>query len=229
MKVDLEEGTVAALIAEVLARQRIPGATYRLQFHAGFTLRQAEALASYFNELGITDCYASPLFKARTGSSHGYDICDHSQLNPEIGSEIDFEAFTDALRDCGMGLILDVVPNHMSISSANAWWLDVLETGPSSPFAGYFDIDWHPVRPDLENKVLLPILEDQYGKVLESGKLRLIYEDGAFSIHYYDTKLPLAPRTYSRILEKAMERLDQVLSRENEHFQELLSILTALS
>jgi len=117
----------------------------------------------------------------------------------------------------------------MSISSANPWWLDVLETGPSSPFAGYFDIDWHPVRPDLENKVLLPILGDQYGKVLESGKLHLIYEDGAFSISYYDTKLPLAPRTYSRILEKAMERLDQVLSRENEHLQELLSILTALS
>ena len=229
MKVDLEEGTVAALIAEVLARQRIPGATYRLQFHAGFTLRQAEALASYFSELGITDCYASPLFKARTGSSHGYDICDHSQLNPEIGSETDFEAFTDALRDCGMGLILDVVPNHMSISSANAWWLDVLETGPSSPFAGYFDIDWHSVRPDLENKVLLPILEDQYGKVLESGKLRLVYEDGAFSILYYDTKLPLAPRTYSRILEKAMEKLDQVLERQHEHFQELLSIMTALS
>ena len=128
-----------------------------------------------------------------------------------------------------MGLILDVVPNHMSISSANAWWLDVLETGPSSPFAGYFDIDWHSVRPDLENKVLLPILEDQYGKVLESGKLRLVYEDGAFSIHYYDTKLPVAPRTYSRILEKAMEKLDQVLERQHEHFQELLSILTALS
>ena len=186
-------------------------------------------LVSYLNELGISDCYASPLFKARPGSSHGYDICDHSQLNPEIGSERDFEAFTDALRDRGIGLILDVVPNHMSISSANAWWLDVLETGPSSRFAGYFDIDWHSVRPDLENKVLLPILEDQYGKVLESGKLHLIYEDGAFSISYYDTKLPLAPRTYSRILEKAMERLDQVLSRENEHFQELLSILTALS
>jgi (1->4)-alpha-D-glucan 1-alpha-D-glucosylmutase len=226
---NVETTTVAELVAGVLAGQRIPCATYRLQFNAGFTLRQAETLVSYFNELGITDCYASPLFKARAGSSHGYDICDHSQLNAEIGSETDFEAFTDALRNCGMGLILDVVPNHMSISSANAWWLDVLETGPSSPFAGYFDIDWHPVRPDLENKVLLPILEDQYGKVLESGKLRLIYEDGAFSIHYYDTKLPLAPRTYSRILEKAVEKLDQVLERQNEHFQELLSILTALS
>ncbi|MCI0623541.1 MAG: malto-oligosyltrehalose synthase [Acidobacteria bacterium] len=228
MKVDnLEETTVAEVIAEVLARQRMPCATYRLQFNTGFTLRQAEALVSYLNELGITDFYASPLFKARAGSSHGYDICDHSQLNPEIDSETDFEAFTDALRDRGVGLILDVVPNHMSISSA--WWLDVLETGPSSTFAGYFDIDWHSVRPDLENKVLLPILEDQYGKVLESGKLRLMYEDGAFSIYYYDTKLPLAPRTYSRILEKAMEKLDEVLDRQNEHFQELLSILTALS
>ena len=96
---------------------------------------------SYLDEMGITDCYASPLFKARAGSPHGYDICDHSQLNPEIGTDMDFEAFTDALRDRGIGLILDVVPNHMSINSANAWWLDVLETGPSSPFAGYFDID----------------------------------------------------------------------------------------
>ena len=230
MKVDnLEETPVAELVAEVLARQRIPCATYRLQFNPEFTLRQAQELISYLNELGISDCYASPLFKARPGSSHGYDICDHSQLNPEIGTEGELEAFTDALRDRGIGLILDVVPNHMSISSANAWWLDVLETGPSSRFAGYFDIDWHSVRPDLENKVLLPILEDQYGKVLESGKLHLIYEDGAFSISYYDTKLPLAPRTYSRILEKAMEKLDEVLDRQNEHFQELLSILTALS
>ena len=230
MKVDnLEVTTVVDLIAEVLARQRIPSATYRIQFNAEFTLRHAQTLISYFDELGITDCYASPLFKARPGSSHGYDICDHSQLNPEIGSEKELEAFTDALRDRGIGLILDVVPNHMSISSANAWWLDVLETGPSSRFAGYFDIDWHSVRPDLENKVLLPILEDQYGKVLESGKLHLVYEDGAFSISYYDTKLPLAPRTYSRILEKAIERLDQVMGRENEHFQELLSIVTALS
>ena len=172
MKVDnLYETTVAELITDVSARQRIPGAAYRLQFNAGFTLRQAEALVSYLDEMGITDCYASPLFKARAGSPHGYDICDHSQLNPEIGTDMDFEAFTDALRDRGIGLILDVVPNHMSISSANASWLDVLETGPSSPFAGYFDIDWHSVRPDLENKVLLPILEDQYGKVLESGRL----------------------------------------------------------
>ena len=100
MKVDnLEETTVAELIAEVLARQRIPCATYRLQFNAEFTLRQAQELISYLNELGISDCYASPLFKARPGSSHGYDICDHSQLNPEIGSETDLEAFTDALRD----------------------------------------------------------------------------------------------------------------------------------
>ena len=230
MKVDnLYETTVAELITDVSARQRIPGAAYRLQFNAGFTLRQAEALVSYLDEMGITDCYASPLFKARAGSPHGYDICDHSQLNPEIGTDMDFEAFTDALRDRGIGLILDVVPNHMSINSANAWWLDVLETGPSSPFAGYFDIDWHSVRPDLENKVLLPILEDQYGKVLESGKLHLTYEDGAFSIFYYDAKLPLAPRTYSGILEKAMEQLEQVLGKQDEHFQELLSILTALS
>jgi len=218
------------LITKACSQQRIATATYRLQFNREFTFRQAEAIVGYLADLGISDCYASPIFKARQGSMHGYDICDHSQLNLELGSQNDFLAFCAALQSRTMGLVLDMVPNHMGIAdTANLWWSDVLEIGPNSPYASYFDIDWHPIKPDLDNKVLLPVLEDQYGKVLESRKLRLAYEEGAFFLYYYETKLPIAPRTYSRILGYSIDELTEQLGRQNEHLQELQSILTALS
>lgn len=217
-------------VQELLRQVRIPRCTYRLQFNQGFTFRDAQVLVSYLYDLGISDCYASPLFQACFDDSHGYDICDHTRFNPSIGSQEDFESFSSALKAQGMGLILDLVPNHMGISGArNLWWMDVLENGPSSSFASYFDIDWHPAKPELENKVLLPILEDQYGKVLESGKLRLAFEDGAFFVYYYENKLPVAPRTYSIILTHRLEALTEKLGKENEHLQEMQSILTALS
>jgi len=209
---------------------RIPRATYRVQFNRAFKFSDAKAIVAYLQELGISDCYASPVLKTPADSDNGYDVCDHSQLNPMLGIEDDFEAFTSALSKHGLGLILDIVPNHMGIGEAcNAWWMDVLENGPSSSYASYFDIDWHPVNPQLENKVLLPILEDQYGNVLEEGKLRLAYEDGAFFIHYYDTKLPVGPRTYSSILGHRLDQLTETLGKENEWLQELQSILTAIS
>ena len=209
---------------------RIPTATYRVQFNRAFKFSDAKAIVAYLHELGISDCYASPVLKTPADSDNGYDVCDHSQLNPVLGSEDDFEAFTSALSKHGLGLILDIVPNHMGIGEAcNAWWMDVLENGPSSSYASYFDIDWHPVNPQLENKVLLPILEDQYGNVLEEGKLRLAYEDGAFFIHYYDTKLPVGPRTYSSILGHRLDQLTETLGKDNESLQELQSILTAIS
>lgn len=217
-------------VQELLGQVRIPRCTYRLQFNQGFTFRDAQVLVSYLYDLGISDCYASPLFQACFDDSHGYDICDHTRFNPSIGSQEDFDSFSSALKTQGMGLILDLVPNHMGISGArNVWWMDVLENGPSSSFASYFDIDWHPAKPELENKVLLPILEDQYGKVLESGKLRLAFEDGAFFVYYYENKLPVAPRTYSIILTHRLEVLTERLGKENEHLQELQSTLTALS
>src|SRR5262249_31472013 len=174
--------------------------------------------------------FATPLAKTPAASDNGYDVCDHSQLNPALGSEDEFEAFTSALSKHGLGLILDIVPNHMGIGEAcNAWWMDVLENGPSSSYASYFDIDWRPVNPQLENKVLLPILEDQYGNVLEEGKLRLAHEDGAFFINYYDTKLPVGPRTYSSILGHRLDQLAETLGKDNESLQELQSIITAIS
>jgi (1->4)-alpha-D-glucan 1-alpha-D-glucosylmutase len=221
--------SAAALIEAALATRRIPSATYRLQFNAAFTFRDARDLVPYLHALAVTDCYASPVLLARAGSSHGYDVCDHSRLNPDLGAEADFDAFAAALREHGMGLILDAVPNHMGIADTNnLWWIDVLENGPASPYAPFFDIDWHPVNPDLDNKVLLPFLEDQYGNVLEAGKIQLAYEGGAFWLRYHQTRLPVAPCTYPAILERTLAELSRSLGEGNIHLRELQSVLTAL-
>src|SRR5947209_11177113 len=136
---DLLQKTIAAIAGQ----QKLPGATYRLQFHAGFTFRAAERLVPYLRDLGITHCYASPYLQARPGSQHGYDITDHRALNPEIGTTADYDAWVNELHAHDLGQILDMVPNHMGIAgNGNAWWNDVLENGPSSPYAGYFDIAW---------------------------------------------------------------------------------------
>lgn len=209
---------------------RIPVATYRLQFNHQFTLKQAAALVGYLDALGISDCYASPLFLARRGSLHGYDVTDHSKLNPELGTEEDFRDFTERLKAHGMGLIIDVVPNHMCIASpANRWWNDLLENGPSSPFAHFLDIDWHPPKATLNNKVLLPVLGDQYGRVLENQEIRLDYRRGAFFSQYYETRLPIAPRTYTQILELILPQVKASLGEAHLHVLELESIITALA
>jgi (1->4)-alpha-D-glucan 1-alpha-D-glucosylmutase len=209
---------------------RIPNATYRLQFHQDFGFAQAKEWIDYLHDLGISDVYASPIFKSRAGSMHGYDVVDHSQVDPSLGGEDAFADFAAALKTRGMGLILDIVPNHMGIGeTSNTWWMDVLENGPSSSYATYFDIDWQPVNPHLENKVLLPILEDQYGIVLEDGKLHLKYEDGAFFVYYYDAKLPIAPRTYDSVLERRLDALTDNLGKDHPNVLELQSILTAIS
>lgn len=208
---------------------RIPNATYRLQFYKDFRFSDARNLIDYLRELGISDIYASPIFKSRAGTLHGYDVVDHSQVDPALGGEAEFAVFSTDLRSRGMGLILDIVPNHMGIGeTSNTWWMDVLENGPSSNYASYFDIDWRPVNPHLANKVLLPILEDQYGNLLEEGKLRLAYEDGAFFISYHETRLPIAPRSYSTILSHQIDRLAETLGKNHAHMLELQSILTAI-
>ncbi|MBI1913245.1 MAG: malto-oligosyltrehalose synthase [Planctomycetes bacterium] len=207
----------------------MPRATYRLQFNRHFTFRDAREQVDYLHELGISDLYASPVLMARPGSPHGYDICDHTQLNPELGGLEGFDALSAALHERGMGLILDMVPNHMGIGDpSNRWWNDVLENGPASVCALWFDISWHPVNPNLENKLLLPILEDQYGAVLEAGKIHLAYESGSFAFYYYERRLPLDPGTYSLVLRPVLEQLVAALGEDNEHVRELQSILTAL-
>ncbi|MDQ6602987.1 MAG: alpha-amylase family glycosyl hydrolase, partial [Chloroflexota bacterium] len=200
--------SVATVAQEALERARIPRATYRLQFNRHFTFADAQPLVAYLADLGISDAYASPLLKACAGSDHGYDICDHGVLNPEIGTEEQFDAFAAALKEREIGLVFDMVPNHMGIADpSNGWWMDVLENGPSSLYAATFDINWHPIKRELANKVLLPILGDQYGGVLESGQLRLSYENGAFFLHYWETVLPIAPHTYDRILGYRLDAL----------------------
>ena len=190
-----------------------PDATYRLQFHAGFTFRDASALVPYLAALGITHVYASPFLKAVEGSSHGYDIVDQSSLNPEIGSQDDFDDFVDELHANGLGQILDVVPNHMGVASNdNVWWRDVLENGPSSIYASFFDIDWMPLKPDLANKVLLPVLADQFGRVLEAGQLTLCFEEGAFYVKYFDRSFPIGMRSSSILLSHRLDVLEQLLS-----------------
>lgn len=208
---------------------RIPVATCRLQFNREFTFKAARELLPYLHELGISDLYASPYFAAREGSPHGYDIVDHNALNREVGTEEEHDALCGELRRLGMGQILDFVPNHMCIdSSGNAWWMDLLENGPSSTYAYFFDIDWEPVKKELRNKVLLPFLADQYGTVLESGDLRLAFENGAFFVLYGDIRLPVEPTTSLRILRHRLEELGGLLQADAPPLLELLSIITAL-
>jgi len=206
---------------------RIPASTYRLQFNRQFTFAQAREIVPYLNALGISDCYASPYFQARAESLHGYDITDHNKLNAAIGSRAEYDGWVADLHRHEMGQIVDFVPNHMGIGEPlNQWWMDVLENGPSSLYAPYFDIQWKPLKSDLQDKVLLPILGDQYGRVLERGEFQVHFEAGAFFLRYYDHEFPIAPRTYRHILEIALEKL--VPFKHEEFYAEFQSIITAL-
>jgi (1->4)-alpha-D-glucan 1-alpha-D-glucosylmutase len=209
-----------------LQQPSIPSATYRFQFNKNWTFNQARELVPYLASLGISHVYASPYFKASPESTHGYDIANHNELNPVIGSRAEYDAFVAALHEHGMGQIVDFVPNHMGIAeSLNEWWMDVLENGPSSVYAPFFDIDWHPLKEELENKVLLPILGDQYGRVLEKGELKLGFDNGAFFFNYFATRLPLTPRSYGLILKRTLEHTHYMGA--DDCCLELQSIVTA--
>ncbi len=222
----------SGMVSERMKSRFIPLSTYRLQFNRSFTFSQAAELVPYLAELGITHCYASPYLRARPGSMHGYDIIDHHHLNPEIGAPEDYERFVAALHDHGMGQILDVVPNHMGILSAdNAWWLEVLENGEASTYAEFFDIDWYPLKDELQGKVLVPVLGDQYGTVLDRGELKLTFdtEKGEFSIFYFQHRFPVNPREYPRILGYESDALLQQLGPDNENLLELQSLISAFN
>jgi (1->4)-alpha-D-glucan 1-alpha-D-glucosylmutase len=211
---------------------RIPLATYRLQFSRSFTFAQAAELIPYLASLGISHVYASPYLMARPGSTHGYDIIDHNRLNPEVGTEAEYERFVDALHEHDMGQILDIVPNHMGVmGSDNAWWIDVLENGESSGYADFFDIDWQPLKEELENKILVPVLGDQYGKVLDAGELKLSYDKdkGEFSIFFFQHRFPIDPSEYPRILSRGVSRLEQVLGSQHEQLLEFQSLIAAFN
>ena len=189
----------------------VPVATYRIQFSLNFRFVDAKTLVPYLHELGITHLYASPRFKAGKGSSHGYDVADPFRINSELGTEEEFDELVRKLKNYGMGLLLDIVPNHMVASSENPWWMDVLENGSTSEFARYFDIDWHPAAGKglflQDSKVLLPVLGDRYGKVLENQELNLKLDENGFYIRYYEHRFPLNPSTYRVILEHCLETI----------------------
>jgi (1->4)-alpha-D-glucan 1-alpha-D-glucosylmutase len=213
-----------------LAKARIPAATYRLQLNAGFRFQDMERIVPYLDALGVSDVYVSPFFKARAGSMHGYDIVDHNQLNPELGSREDFDSCCESLGRHGMGQILDFVPNHMCIEGGeNPRWLDLLENGPSSLHGDFFDVDWSPVKKELTDKVLIPVLGDQYGTVLDNGELVLSFEDGAFFISYYEHRFPIIPKSYCPVLTLRLSELERLLHPNNEGYRELLSIVTAIT
>ena len=222
-----EDDILAAVVVEAATRSA-PRATYRMQFHAGFTFRDAGRLVPYLADLGVSHLYASPIFLANPGSTHGYDIVDYNELNPEIGTREEFDALVAALHARGLKLILDFVPNHMGIAAGlNVWWQDVLENGQTSAHAAYFDIDWEPQKPELGNKVLLPLLGDQYGVVLENGELQLRLEEGAFTVWYYDLPLPVAPPTYGMILSEALPAIEEALPPEELLLLQYQSIVAA--
>ncbi len=192
--------TLDLLLDELTQRARLPRATYRVQFSPSFTFQHAHAIVDYLDALGISDLYASPVFKPRSGSTHGYDTVDYNAFNDALGGEDDFNALSETLRSTGLGLLLDIVPNHMGVNTENAWWMDVLKQGASSDYAQYFDISWFSANRQLDNKLLLPVLGDHFGRVLEAGELDVVYWHGDFYLHYYEHQFPLTPETYGAIL-----------------------------
>ena len=214
------------------ARAEIPRATYRLQLNRDFTLDDATALIPYLAELGISHCYTSPLLKARPGSPHGYDIVAHDVINDELGGEAAFARFTEALRAHGLGLLMDIVPNHMGVMGRdNPWWLDVLEHGRASRYARFFDIDWKPLKDELRGKVLLPVLGDHYGNILDRCELQIVFDrdSGALSAEYFEHRFPLDPAEYPLVFAHRRDDLAARLGADHASVGEFDSLLTAFA
>src|SRR5689334_21664594 len=173
----------------------LPRATYRLQLNADFGFDDAAALADYFAALGVSHLYLSPILEAAPGSMHGYDVVNPERLSLALGGDAGYDRLTSALDERGLGQLLDIVPNHMAIGPQNPWWWDVLENGPWSYFADYFDVDWSVPEERLRDKVMLPILGDHSGRVIEAGELRLVREGAGFLLRYHEHEFPAAPRS----------------------------------
>jgi (1->4)-alpha-D-glucan 1-alpha-D-glucosylmutase len=186
---------------------RVPVSTYRLQFHKDFGFEDAQKILAYLERLGISDLYSSPIFQARPGSTHGYDVINPTSINAEVGGAEAFYRLVDEIRIRHMGLLLDIVPNHMAVSLDNPWWYDILENGRRSPHADYFDIDWKPASGIAENKVVLPILRAAYAEALEGQKLSLFLDQKGFALSYYGLRLPLELYTTRQILSHRLETL----------------------
>ncbi|MCU0565606.1 MAG: malto-oligosyltrehalose synthase [Oculatellaceae cyanobacterium Prado106] len=207
---------------------QIPLASYRLQFNASFDFQAARAIVPYLNELGISDIYASPIMTARQGSSHGYDVVNPEEINPELGGQEQFEALIQELQQHHIGWIQDIVPNHMAFDRQNHILMDVLENGPDSQYRNFFDINWNHPYEDIKGRVLAPFLGKFYGDCLESGELQLEYTISGLSINYYDLRFPLRIESYSQVILHDIERLRDKMGRESPDFVKLLGLLYAL-
>ncbi len=207
---------------------RLPIATYRIQFNPDFDFDQARAIAPYLSDLGVSDLYASPIFKARTGSTHGYDVVDAAQFNPQLGGETAFNALSAELHHLGLGWVQDIVPNHMAYSSENAFLMDVLETGSASSYADYFDLCWNSPFGSSQARILAPLLGDFYGAALERGEIQLAYDPDGLSVNYYDLKLPLRLESYTKFLTHNLGHITRTLGRDHPDLIKLLGILYLL-
>src|SRR5437868_8702692 len=208
-----------------------PLSTYRIQFHNGFKREQARELVGYLHDLGVSHLYASPFLEARAGSMHGYDIINHERLNPEVGTEEELHALVRDLNARGMSIVLDIVPNHMGVSTSTPWWRDVLQHGRTSNYADFFDIDWNPLKPELHNKLLLPVLGGQYGEELEQGRLQIRNHDGELVVQYGDHDFPLDPQTLPLIFEglgPIPESRDQAAGSDVEKLERIIDQLRSL-
>ncbi|WP_404783479.1 malto-oligosyltrehalose synthase [Altericista sp. CCNU0014] len=204
---------------------RIPIATYRLQFHRGFPFEAAQNIAGYLADLGISDIYASPIFKARAKSSHGYDVVDPNQLNPELGTPEQFAALARTVRHYDMGWLQDIVPNHMAYDSQNPYLMDILENGPDAEDFDFFDIEWDRASESLKGRVLAPLLGNFYGECLENGELQLAYEETGLSLYYHALKLPIRLDSYARFITQKLGQLAKALGRNHPGFIKLLGVL----
>ncbi|MEN9229288.1 MAG: malto-oligosyltrehalose synthase [Thermostichus sp. DG02_5_bins_236] len=207
---------------------RIPTSTYRIQFHAGFDFEAARQIVPYLKALGISDVYASPIFRARKGSTHGYDVVDPGQINPELGGSEKFEELWEALNQQQMGWIQDIVPNHMAYDGQNQMLMDVLESGPNSDFIDYFDVNWNHSYLGIQGRILAPFLGDFYDKCLESGQIQLRYDADGLSINYYTLKFPLNIDTYADVFTYNLSKLRRKLGRSHPDYIKLLGILFSL-
>ena len=205
----------------------MPTATYRIQFNPAFGFKNAQPVISYLADLGISDLYASPIFKAVKGSTHGYDVVDPNQLNPELGGLSDLEGLAAELKTYNMGWIQDIVPNHMAMDSDNRLLMDILENGSSSRYFQFFDVDWDYPAASLDKRILAPFLGRFYGECLEDGEIALQYGPDGFKVTYYNLAFPLRIESYLNLFNN-LSKLKRKLAEDNPDFIKLLGILYCL-
>ncbi len=207
---------------------KIPHSTYRIQFTPDFGFQKAKEISGYLYEIGISDLYASPVFKAKKGSPHGYDVVDQNQLNPDLGTENDFEELVIELKKYGIGWIQDVVPNHMAFDGENPMLMDVLENGHNSEYFDFFAIEWNHFSENMSQRLLAPFLGRHYGESLDAGEITLCYDQNGFYIQYYSLKLPLKIESYVRVITNGLPLLREKLGDDNPDLVKFLGILYSL-